>query len=165
MDKDKEELTELSRYILALCEVQNLSMRQGSERSGLDPTTISKIVQRDGRSVPRPGTLERLAEGLNGDYLYMMGLAGHLAPVDQESELDAELATKFKRLRALVRQVAENDLEGARRLMSLVITPFEIMLSQGSQVATSGYTLYQTEEAKDAMEGVGQDATGDVEEA
>lgn len=128
--KEEGELSELSMYILALCEVQNLTQRQGSERSGLSPTTISKIIARDGRSIPRPDTLEKLAVGLNGDYLHMMTLAGHLAPVDQESEFGAELYSKMRRLQTLVLQVAAEDPEGAARLMNLVITPFEIMLAR-----------------------------------
>ncbi len=159
--RKREELSELSRYILALCEVQNLSQRQASERSGLDATTISKIVARDGQSVPTPATLEKLATGLNGDYLYMMSLAGHLSPVGAGEGFDTELSTKFKRLQALIREVAAEDLEGARRLMSLVITPFEIMLSQRP---APGYSLYQVEETPDVEE-VGPDSSEGMEEA
>lgn len=125
------EYSELGRYIVALCQAQNLSLRQASMRSGLDPTTISKILQRDRQNTPTPETLEKIAGGLNGDYLRMMSLAGHLPPVEVLDGVvdDTELYTKIQRLQDLIWQVAQQDRDAAARLMGLVITPFEIMLA------------------------------------
>ena len=54
--------SELGRYILALCEAHNLSLRQASMKAGLEAGTISKILQRDGISTPNPETLEKIAQ-------------------------------------------------------------------------------------------------------
>ena len=125
------EYSELGQYIKALCESHNLSLRQASIRAGLESTTIAKILQRDGRVVPTPHTLDRIAKGLGGDFLHMMRLAGHLPPeVSQDETIDdPELYTKMQRLMSLIRQVAERDRDAAARLMGLVITPFEVMLA------------------------------------
>jgi transcriptional regulator with XRE-family HTH domain len=126
----KKKYTELGQYIVALTEAQNLSLRQASVKSDLDPTTIARILQRDGTSVPTPETLAKIADGLDGDFYRMMTLAGHL-PGDQggiDIE-DAELYAKFQRLQTLVQEVAEKDPEAARRLMGMIITPFEVMLA------------------------------------
>lgn len=121
--------TKLNEYVLALCKAQNLSLRQAALRSGVDTSTISKMLQRDGASVARPDTLERLAAGLNGDYLQMMRLAGYLPEKgDGEGSEDAELQAKIAYLEDLIRRVAEKDRDAAARLLGMVIAPFEIML-------------------------------------
>lgn len=123
--------TKLGEYILALCKAKNLSLRQASLRSDLEAGTVSKILQRDGQSVPTPETLDKIARGLDGDYLKMMGLAGHLPPTGGEDadDLDAELYSKMQRLQDLIRQAARRDPAAASRLMGYVITSFDVMIS------------------------------------
>lgn len=128
----KNTYSELGQYIVALVGAQNMSLRQASIKAGLEGTTIAKILQRDGRVIPTPQTLDRIARGLNGDFLHMMRLAGHLPPEasqDTDTIDDPELYAKFQRLHDLIRQVAEKDRDAAARLMGLVITPFEVMLA------------------------------------
>jgi transcriptional regulator with XRE-family HTH domain len=126
----KDGYSKLNEYVLALCKAQNLSLRQAALRSGVDTSTISKMLQRDGESVARPDTLERLAAGLNGDYLQMMRLAGYLPEHKGNGEglEDAELQAKIAYLEDLIVRVAEKDRDAARRLLGMVIAPFEIML-------------------------------------
>jgi transcriptional regulator with XRE-family HTH domain len=132
---DNGKYTELGQYIVALVDSHNLSLRKASLRSGLDATTIARILQRDGTNIPTPETLQKLADGLGGDFYRMMALAGHLPPADATDEMEAELYAKFQRLQELVRQVAQRDPEEAKRLMGMVITPFEIMLAlEGREV-------------------------------
>lgn len=123
------EYTRLGSYIVKLCEAQNLSLRQASLRAGLEAGTLSKILRRDGQSVPNPDTLGKIARGLNGDYLHMMSLAGHLPESGHDEELSAEIQAKLKRLDTLVREVARRDPARAAELLALVITPFEVMKS------------------------------------
>lgn len=125
-----DDYTELGQYIMALCTAQNLSLRQASMRAGLDPTTIARILQRDGQNIPRADTLAKIAGALNGDFYHMMGLAGHLPPVGEQETIEGvELYAKFQRLQHLVRELEKRDPEAANRLMGMVITPFEIMLA------------------------------------
>lgn len=136
--------SELGRYILALLDANNFSMRRASLEAGLEASTVHKILDRDraGTGVPTPETLERLAAALGGDYLQMMRMAGHLPEVSALEMDDAEIYAKMQRLHFLVREIAAKDPAAARRLMGLVITPFEMMLAlEEEQAEEEGQSL------------------------
>lgn len=125
------EQTELGAYILALCNSQNLSLRAASMRAGLEEGTISKILQRDGQSIPMPETLGKIAAGLGGDFLHMMRLAGHLPPGGNSDNdpLSVELRAKLEQLILLIRRAAAQDPDRTEQLLHLLTAPVEIMLA------------------------------------
>ena len=111
----------VGRYILKLCQDQNLSMREASIRSGLSPEAIGVIVRRGATSKPRPDTLRLIADGIGGDFNRMMILAGHLPPEPDPDRLEdfnyvtrvlAELPEEY---RVTAMDAIQDIAEGARR--------------------------------------------------
>lgn len=121
--------TPLGQYIVDLCERQNLSWREASMRSNLAPETISKILRRDGRSTPRPDTLQLLADGLGGDFTKMMLLAGHLQPPPDTSGADPAMKAKAAELVDLWHRIEELSPERARQIMSIAFIQAEMALA------------------------------------
>ena len=77
------ERSPLGKYIVELCERENLSMRRASEKAGLGTETIGSIVRRGKTTRPRPYTLFSIAKALGGSYRRMMYLAGHEEEMDE----------------------------------------------------------------------------------
>jgi hypothetical protein len=84
----EEQMTPLAQYLVKLCAERNLSWRAASMRAGLSPEAISLIVRRGHKA--RPESLRKFAEGVGGDYLRMMELAGHLKPKEARESLVPE---------------------------------------------------------------------------
>jgi len=115
----------LASYLLALCKSQSLTMRQASIQSGLDPSTIAKIVQRSKYGGgAEPATLQTLADHLNGDFQRMMVLAGHLdAPLEiVEGADDDELAEEVLLLHEIWRKIRRLDPQVADQLAAATIS-------------------------------------------
>lgn len=117
---DMGELTSLGLYILDLIESQNLSMREASLKAGLAPETISQMLRRGKASTPRPDTLRLLADGLNGNYEYMMQLAGHLPPRSRGNTIPAEQQARIEHIIDVWREIAELDPASLGRLLAVV---------------------------------------------
>lgn len=111
----------LAEYLLELCESQNLTMRQASIRSGLDPSTIAKIVRRSKHGgAAEPATLQALADTLNGDFHRMMVLAGHLDE-PPEVEENEDLTFSILRLQGIWRELWRLDPETAERFVDATL--------------------------------------------
>lgn len=113
---------DLAEYLLSVCRSQNLTMRQASIRSGLDPSTIAKIVRRNRRDGggAEPSTLAALADSLSADFQRMMVLAGHLDP-PLEVDSDEDLEYDILRLQGLWRKLRRISPEASSRLVAATL--------------------------------------------
>ncbi len=84
------ERSPLGKYIIELCERQNLSMREASRRADLGVETIGTIVRRGKTTRPYPSTLFAIAKALGGSYRRMMYLAGHEEEIEESRLVEAE---------------------------------------------------------------------------
>lgn len=116
--------------------------------AGLSSETIASIVRRG--SVPRPDTLRALADALDGDFDYMMRLAGHLPalPPSHFEELGAEESHQLEELLDLWKAVKERDPDSLGRLMRMARMQAEMVSAalwakereaQGEQTLASQY--------------------------
>lgn len=120
---------DLAKYLLSVCGSQNLTMRQASIRSGLDPSTIAKIVRRNHRDGggAEPSTLQALADNLGADFQRMMVLAGHLDPpigVDSDEDLEYDIL----RLQELYRRLRRISPDAASRLVAATLAQASALL-------------------------------------
>lgn len=120
------ELTALGQYIVDLVDGQNLSLREASMRAGLAPDTISKILRRGETNTPRPSTLQMIADGLGGNFDYMMHLAGH-APLPESG--NPELVATANRLIEIWQLLRKLDPERARELERIAVMQAEMVLA------------------------------------
>jgi transcriptional regulator with XRE-family HTH domain len=114
----------LGDYIATLLEQRHLSMREASMRADLAPETISQLLRRGPSSKPRPETLLMIAEALDGDYVHMLRLAGHLPEVDAEPTPTA-VRLRAEELIAKWREIYEVDPQAAENLMRLTVVQAE----------------------------------------
>ena len=126
-ESDMGDLTPLGQYLVDLVGRQNLSLREASMRAGLAPDTISKILRRGETSTPRPQTLQLLADGLGGNFDYMMHLAGH-APLPEEGA-DPELVATANRLIEIWQVLRRIDPDRAQELERIAVMQAEMVLA------------------------------------
>lgn len=126
MDSDRDTLAD---YVLDICERHNLTMRQASIRSGLDPSTIAKIVRRGKHGgAASPATLQAIADALGADFRRMMVLAGHLDQPLEAGPDDGDLVYDILRIQEVWRKLRHVDPDAARRLAEHTLAVSNTML-------------------------------------
>ena len=116
----------LGEYILGLLDKHNLSMREASIRAGLSPAAVNMIVRRGKLTQPRPDTLQALASVLDGDFRYMMQLAGHLP--SRNDDRNSRLQYRVDEIAAIWDRVDALDPDTADRLLAVVKAQGEMAL-------------------------------------
>lgn len=91
----------LGDYLQALAREKGLTLRAASLRANLPPEALSQLIRREGRFRPRPDTLRLLADALDGDFVHMMQLAGHLPARDPDLPAIPQISRLVDRLAAL----------------------------------------------------------------
>jgi transcriptional regulator with XRE-family HTH domain len=109
---DKVNATQLGEYIQQHREALGLSLRAVARQAAIAPSGLSDIE--NGRRIPTPDTLQRIAEALQIDYEDLYAVSGISRP-EKLPELDAYLRTRYRdELTAADRRSLERYFEELR---------------------------------------------------
>jgi len=105
------------------------------------------MLRRGSTSTPRPDTLRLLADGLGGNYEYMLRLAGHLPPKPSSNHIPAEEQARIDHIIKVWREVAELDPGSLGVLLNIV----EGQAEMAKALLEAGKRLVQEENNQTAI--------------